>query len=124
MDGAPLDESSIEAYLETHGEEVALVMFPGVQYATGQVFDLERITAAARACGAAVGFDLAHAVGNVPLHLHDCGCDFAVWCSYKYLNAGPGATAGCFVHEQHSQRTAPTCRACMAGGAMTRNRGF
>jgi len=104
-DGYPVDESEIERYLIAHGDQVALVMFPGVQYATGQVFDLLRITAAARDCGAAVGFDLAHAAGNVPLNLHECGCDFAVWCSYKYLNGGPGAAAGCFVHEQHSRRS-------------------
>jgi kynureninase len=101
----PIDESEIEAYLTEHGNTVALVMFPGVQYATGQVFDLQRLAAAAHACGAYAGFDLAHAVGNVPVQLHDSGCDFAVWCSYKYLNAGPGAVAGCFVHERHSRRT-------------------
>ena len=101
----PIDESEIEAYLAEHGNTVALVMFPGVQYATGQVFDLQRLAAAAHACGAYAGFDLAHAVGNVPIELHDSGCDFAVWCSYKYLNAGPGAVAGCFVHERHSRRT-------------------
>ena len=100
-----LDESIIEQYLETHGQQVALVMWPGVQYATGQAFDLDRITAAARECGARVGFDLAHAVGNIPLELHASGCDFGVWCSYKYLNSGPGAVAGCFVHERHDQRT-------------------
>ncbi len=103
--GGLLDESEIEHYLEAHGDEVSLVMFPGVQYATGQVFDLHRITTAARACGSAVGFDLAHSVGNVQPDLHDSGCDFAVWCSYKYLNGGPGAVAGCFVHEQHSGRS-------------------
>jgi len=104
-DGGPLDESEIESYLAEYGDQVALVMFPGVQYATGQVFDLQRITAAARACGSAVGFDLAHAAGNIELNLHQCGCDFAVWCNYKYLNGGPGAVGGCFVHEQHSGRT-------------------
>jgi kynureninase len=76
-----------------------------VQYATGQVFDLARITRAAHAAGAMAGFDLAHSAGNVPLDLHDSGCDFAAWCSYKYLNAGAGAVAGCFVHERHSERT-------------------
>jgi kynureninase len=100
-----IDESSLEAYLECHGEEVALVLWPGVQYATGQVFKLERISQAAQRAGAQCGFDLAHAVGNVPLNLHDNGVDFACWCTYKYLNAGTGAVAGCFVHEKHSGRT-------------------
>lgn len=100
-----IDESDIETYLEKHGDSVALVLWPGVQYATGQVFDLKRITTAAHAAGAKVGFDLAHSAGNVPLALHDSGCDFAAWCSYKYLNGGAGAVAGCFVHERHSLRT-------------------
>ena len=100
-----LAEDEIINYLGEYGDQVALVMFPGVQYATGQVFDMERIAEAARSCGAAVGFDLAHAIGNVSLKLHDWGCDFAVWCSYKYLNSGPGAVAGCFIHEQHSHRS-------------------
>jgi len=99
-----IDESEIEAYLRAEGDSVALVLWPGVQYATGQLFDLERVATAARTAGAAVGFDLAHSAGNVPLALHDSGCDFAVWCSYKYLNAGAGAVAGCFVHERHSGR--------------------
>jgi kynureninase len=99
-----IDESEIEAFLKAEGDSVALVLWPGVQYATGQVFDLKRIAAAARNAEAAVGFDLAHSAGNVPIELHDSGCDFAVWCSYKYLNAGAGAVAGCFVHERHSKR--------------------
>jgi kynureninase len=81
-----------------------LVLWPGVHYATGQRFDLARITRAARTAGAAVGFDLAHAIGNLPLNLHDDGADFATWCSYKYLNGGPGAVAGAFVHERHHGR--------------------
>ena len=99
-----IDESRIEEYLAEHGDTVALVLWPGVQYASGQVFDLKRITTAAHAAGSAVGFDLAHSAGNVPLALHDSGCDFAAWCSYKYLNSGAGGVAGCFVHEKHSQR--------------------
>jgi kynureninase len=96
-----IEEASIEAYLEAHGEQLALVLWPGVHYASGQSFDLHRIAEAARSAGVAVGFDLAHAAGNVPLALHDSGADFAAWCSYKYLNAGAGAVAGCFVHERH-----------------------
>jgi kynureninase len=92
------------ATLEREGPRLALVLWPGVQYLSGQLFDLGAITAAARAAGAVVGLDLAHAIGNVPLSLHDWNADFAVWCSYKYLNAGPGAIGGCFVHERHAQR--------------------
>ncbi len=97
--------AAIERALAEHGQRVALVLWPGVQYRTGQVFDLEAITRLARAQGANVGFDLAHSVGNVPLALHDVAPDFAVWCHYKYLNAGPGAVAGCFVHERHARDT-------------------
>ncbi len=100
-----VDEGLVEEYLEREGDQVALVLWPGVQYATGQLFDLERIAAAARRAGAAVGFDLAHAVGNVPLDLHGSGVDFAAWCSYKYLNSGAGAVSGAFVHERHHDRT-------------------
>jgi kynureninase len=96
--------AQIERLLDTHGPEIALVLLPGVQYYTGQSFDLARITAAAHRAGAIAGFDLAHAAGNVPLALHDWDVDFAAWCSYKYLNAGPGAVAGCFVHERHGRR--------------------
>ena len=92
----------IDAVLERDGEEIALVLLAGVNFFTGQFFEIERITAAAHARGCMVGIDLAHAVGNVPLALHDWGVDFAVWCSYKYLNSGPGAVAGAFVHERHA----------------------
>ena len=92
------------ACLEREGPRLALVLLPGVQYLTGQALDLAPLIAAARNAGASVGLDLAHAVGNMPLNLHDWNADFAVWCSYKYLNAGPGAVGGCFVHERHGQR--------------------
>lgn len=98
-----LHEEDIEALLAREGETIALVLLPGVQYYTGQYLDIERLTKAARAQGCAVGVDLAHAAGNLPLELHDWGPDFAVWCHYKYCNAGPGAVGGCFVHERHAE---------------------
>jgi len=87
--------------IRENASSVALVIFGGVQYYTGQFFDLAKITAAGHEAGAVVGFDLAHAIGNTPLRLHKDEVDFAVWCSYKYLNAGPGGLAGAFVHEKH-----------------------
>ncbi|WP_439334234.1 kynureninase [Tahibacter harae] len=98
---------AVARVLEQHGERIAVVVLPGVQYLTGQVFDLKTITALAHAKGCIVGFDLAHAVGNVPVNLHDSGCDFAVWCHYKYCNSGPGAVAGCFVHARHAHSERP-----------------
>jgi kynureninase len=83
-------------------DELALVLIGGVNYFNGQVFDLKTITAAAHRHNIPAGFDLAHAIGNIPMHLHDWGVDFAVWCSYKYLNSGPGGTGGYFVHEKHA----------------------
>jgi kynureninase len=91
--------------IEKKADQLAVVMFAGVNFFTGQLFDIEKITAAARKHGIIAGFDLAHAIGNVPLSLHDWNIDFAVWCSYKYLNAGPGAVAGAFVHERHATNT-------------------
>jgi kynureninase len=91
--------------IEKNADELALVMFAGVNFFTGQLFDIETITAVAQESGVVVGFDLAHAIGNVPIALHDWNVDFAVWCSYKYLNAGPGAVAGAFVHERHATNT-------------------
>lgn len=98
----PTNEQVIDA-IHKHGEEIALVFLSGVNYYTGQLFDLSSIAMAAKKVGALVGFDLAHAVGNVSMNLHDWDIDFACWCSYKYLNAGPGAIAGAFVHEKYHQ---------------------
>jgi len=91
--------------INKHADQLAVVMFGGVNFFTGQLFDVKKITAAAREHGIIAGFDLAHAIGNVPLALHEWDVDFAVWCSYKYLNAGPGAVAGAFVHERHATNT-------------------
>ena len=98
-----LDRERYDTLLATEGERIALVLLPGVQYLSGERLDLGSYTAAAQRHGCRVGFDLAHAIGNVPLALHDSGADFAVWCSYKYLNAGPGAVGGCFVHRRHGE---------------------
>jgi kynureninase len=108
---------AIEAYLEHHGEQVALVLWPGVQFRTGQAFDIARITRAAHRHGCIAGIDLAHAIGNLPLDLHGANADFAVWCSYKYLNAGPGAIGGCFVHQRHAEALAPTAHTGAIPGA-------
>ena len=99
--------AAIEGAIAEHGQRLALVLWPGVQYRTGQAFDLPAIVRAAHAQGAICGFDLAHAVGNLPLALHDSGVDFAVWCHYKYLNSGPGAVGGCFVHDRHARTDRP-----------------
>lgn len=88
--------------IEKESGSIALVMFAGVNYYTGQAFDMREITAAAHRAGAFAGFDLAHAAGNIQLEMHDWDADFAAWCSYKYLNGGPGAVAGAFVHERHA----------------------
>lgn len=98
---------AIERAIAEHGPRLALILWPGVQYRTGQAFDLKEITRLGHVAGAMVGFDLAHAAGNLPLQLHDSGADFAVWCHYKYMNAGPGAVAGCFVHERHANTDRP-----------------
>lgn len=93
--------------IEEVGDELALVLFGGVNYYTGQVFDMKTITEASHKVGAYVGFDLAHAAGNIKLELHDWNVDFAAWCSYKYMNSGPGNASGCFVHEKHHHSNLP-----------------
>lgn len=98
-----LRTDDIVAAIGAAGESLALVLLPGVQYYTGQLLDIAAITAAAHRVGAIAGWDLAHAVGNVPLRLHDWDVDFAAWCSYKYLNSGPGGIAGAFLHERYAE---------------------
>ena len=105
--GGTLSMDAIEEAIAEHGHRVALILLPGIQYRTGQVFDLNRIVECGREAGCVVGFDLAHAAGNLPLTLHETGADFAVWCTYKYMNAGPGAVAGAFVHERHANADVP-----------------
>ena len=97
-----LNYKNLESILKQHGESIALIMIGGVNYYTGQFFDLKRITELGHKYGCMVGFDCAHGAGNVQLNLHSSGADFAVWCTYKYLNSGPGSLAGCFVHERHA----------------------
>jgi kynureninase len=99
--------AQFERVMAEHGRSIALVLWPGVQYRTGQAFDLKQITRLAQASGCVVGFDLAHAAGNLRMDLHDANADFAAWCSYKYLNSGPGAVAGAFVHERHAHSALP-----------------
>ena len=99
--------AAIERAIAEHGPRLALVLWPGVQYRSGQAFDTAEIARLGHAAGAVVGFDHAHAAGNLPLRLHDDGADFAVWCHYKYMNSGPGAVGGCFVHERHAHTDRP-----------------
>jgi kynureninase len=99
--------AAIERAIAGHGPRLALIVWPGVQYRSGQAFDLREIARLGHAAGALVGFDCAHAAGNLPLRLHDSDADFAVWCHYKYMNSGPGAVAGCFVHERHARSDRP-----------------
>ncbi|MES2387975.1 MAG: kynureninase [Bacteroidota bacterium] len=97
-----LRTEDIEAAIKEAGDTLALALFSGIQYYTGQILPMEQIVKASHAVGAYAGFDLAHAVGNIPLQLHEIGADFAVWCSYKYLNSSPGGIGGLFVHERHA----------------------
>uniref|UniRef100_UPI00404B67BE kynureninase n=1 Tax=Fulvivirga sp. TaxID=1931237 RepID=UPI00404B67BE len=99
---ATLRTEDIVTAIDKNAESIALVLFSGVQYYTGQFFDLKSITKAGHKAGAKVGFDLAHAVGNVPVNLDNSGADFAAWCSYKYLNSGPGGVSGIYVNERHA----------------------
>lgn len=120
--GGTVSMAAIEQAIERHGPRLALVLWPGVQYRTGQAFDVAAIARLAHAAGAIAGFDLAHAVGNLPLRLHDAGADFAVWCHYKYLNAGPGAVAGAFVHARHARTDRPRFAGWWGHEAATRFR--
>lgn len=97
------DQEYFDQVMAESAAEIALVLLPGVQYLTGEVLNMSALTQQVQAKGIPIGFDLAHAVGNIPLQLHEWGVDFAVWCHYKYMNAGPGAVAGCFVHERHAE---------------------
>ncbi|KAK3116385.1 Kynureninase (L-kynurenine hydrolase) [Teratosphaeriaceae sp. CCFEE 6253] len=102
---AIISTTHILSVIDTHAANTALLLLPGIQFYTGQYLDIPTITAHAHSRGIVVGWDLAHAAGNVALELHDWDVDFAVWCSYKYLNAGPGSIGGCFVHERHGHVT-------------------
>jgi kynureninase len=100
-----LDSDPLCQLIEEHRKELALILLPGVQYYTGQVLDIPRLTKIAHRYEIPIGFDLAHAAGNLELKMHEWDADFAVWCSYKYLNSGPGSVGGCFVHERHATNT-------------------
>lgn len=101
-DSNTLELEDLETIFQKHGDEIALVMIASINYYTGQFFDLKKITELGHSHGAMVGFDCAHGAGNVNLDLHNSGADFAVWCTYKYMNSGPGSIGGCFVHERHA----------------------
>ncbi|HEY7671203.1 MAG TPA: kynureninase [Gammaproteobacteria bacterium] len=116
-----IETGALELLLAEHADEIALVLLPGVQFLTGQALALDEFARIAQRYDCRIGFDLAHAVGNVPLALHDAGADFAVWCSYKYLNAGPGAIGGCFVHRRwHGRADTPRLAGWWGHDAATR----
>jgi len=117
-----LRTDDVVAEIERRAKSISLIMLGGVNYLTGQVMDFSRITDAGHRAGAMVGWDLAHAAGNIPLQLHDWHADFACWCSYKYLNAGAGAVAGCFIHERHARNT--DWRSAPANGGLPRFAGW
>ncbi len=98
-----ISTEKILATIDENADDIALVLLPGVQYYSGQYLDIPRITEYAHSKGLIIGWDLAHAAGNIPMKLHDWDVDFAAWCTYKYMNAGPGAIAGLFVHEKHGK---------------------
>ena len=104
---ATLREEDILEFIQKNGERISLILLGNVNYLTGQAFKIKTLTQAAHQNGCSIGFDLAHGAGNLELNLHEDGPDFAVWCGYKYLNSGPGALAGCFVHERHATRSLP-----------------
>lgn len=119
-----IDDEAIVRTIKEHAKETALVMFSGVHYLSGQVFDMQRIAEAAKAAGCIVGLDLAHAIGNVPIMLSEWDVDFAVWCTYKYLSSGPGGTGGFFVNRRHHRGIAERESNILAGwwGVDSRNR--
>lgn len=98
-----ISTQKIFSYIDKHADEAAMILLPGIQYYTGQLFDIQKITKYAHSRNMVVGWDLAHAFANVELNLHNWNVDFAAWCTYKYGNAGPGAMGGLFVHEQHGE---------------------
>jgi len=100
-----VDMNEVEHFMQQHGNSIALIWIGGINYYSGQKYDMQKITQLGHENGCLVGFDLAHAIGNVELELHKWDVDFAVWCTYKYLNGGPGSIAGCFVHEKHGMQT-------------------